>query len=90
MALIDVHPDYMLEDEPLRAYERLLAAHAQDPTVWTALPREVSDWWRRRAATSVERAGGGWRAVGPGAADAVVAFLEPASSPSGSARPQAA
>lgn len=90
LALIDVHPDYMLGDESLHAYERLLAAYADDASAWKALPREVSEWWRRRAETSIEMVDGRWRAAGPAAAEADVTFLRPASSPSASARSQAA
>jgi hypothetical protein len=75
MALIDTHPDYMLEYAPLRAYERLLGAFGRDPGAWTALPAEVSAWWRRRAATSLELVDGSWRARGPGAAEAAIGFI---------------
>jgi hypothetical protein len=75
MALIDTHPDYMLEHAPLRTYERLLEAFGRDPGVWTALPAEVSAWWRRRAATSLELVDGSWRARGPGAAEAAIGFI---------------
>jgi len=74
MALIDTHPDYMLEAGPLRAYERFLAAFGRDPSAWTPLPAEVSEWWRRRAATSLQFVDGSWQPCGPAAADARVAF----------------
>jgi hypothetical protein len=77
MALIIVHPDYMLEDEPLAAYARFLDAYRHDGTVWKALPRDVSAWWRARAATSPAFAGGRWHAVGPAADRATVAFAVP-------------
>jgi hypothetical protein len=77
MALLIVHPDYMLDEEPLRAYEQFLAAFRDDPTAWKALPREVSDWWRRRRATSLQFAGGAWRPSGPAQAEARVAFIAP-------------
>jgi len=77
MALMIVHPDYVLEDAPLQMYERFLGAYARDDTAWKALPREVSEWWRRRAATSVELVDGTWRPCGPAAAEATVAFAYP-------------
>ena len=77
MALVLTHPDYQLDPEQLRAYERLLQAYADDPTAWKPLPRELCDWWRLRAATSLEPDVDGWRAVGPADADAAVVFVEP-------------
>jgi hypothetical protein len=67
MALLITHPDYMLERRTRRAYRRLLEAFRHDPTAWSALPREVSAWWRRRAASQLERTGHDWRIVGPAA-----------------------
>jgi hypothetical protein len=74
MALALTHPDYMLESERLAAYERLLAAFAGDETAWRALPRDVNDWWRRRASSSLVEGDGGWRIDGPAAADGAVAL----------------
>jgi hypothetical protein len=75
MALLLTHPDYMVEGDRLQAYGNFLAAHGDDATLWRALPREVSAWWRRRAASSLEPdSEGGWRVVGPAAGDAAVAF----------------
>ena len=73
LALLLTHPDYMLESERLAAYERLLAGFAGDQTAWRPLPRDVSDWWRRRARSSVVRRNGRWEVEGPAAADASVA-----------------
>ena len=74
MALLDTHPDYLVSPRVLHAYSRLLERYAADPTAWTALPREVSAWWRRRAASRLERDGDGWKVVGPAADEARVAF----------------
>jgi peptidoglycan/xylan/chitin deacetylase (PgdA/CDA1 family) len=70
MALMDTHPDYLLDERVLRAYESFLGRFAADPGVWNALPREVSAWWRRRAASQIEWIDGSWRVVGPAAAEA--------------------
>ncbi|MDP9226832.1 MAG: hypothetical protein M3P18_23915, partial [Actinomycetota bacterium] len=70
MALLLTHPDYMLDDWRLAVYEELLDAQAGAATTWHALPREVSSWWRRRAASTIERVDGVWRVVGPAAEDA--------------------
>jgi hypothetical protein len=67
MALLITHPDYMLEAARLDAYDRFLETFAADPGVWTALPREVAGWWRRRACSSIERTPGGWAIRGPAA-----------------------
>jgi hypothetical protein len=67
----------MLEEEPLAAYARFLDAYRHDGTVWKALPRDVSAWWRARAATSPALVGGRWHAVGPAADRATVAFAVP-------------
>lgn len=74
MALLDTHPDYLLEPARLEAYRRLLAHATKDPQVWRALPSEVSAWWRRRADSKIERSGDGWRVTGPAAGEAVVAL----------------
>jgi hypothetical protein len=74
MALLITHPDYMLEPSSLEIYRRFLAAFAGDDELWKPLPREVSAWWRRRAASSIERADGEWTVVGPAAGEAAIAF----------------
>jgi hypothetical protein len=77
MALVLTHPDYLIDDVPLHAYERFVRHYADDRTAWAALPREVSDWWRRRAATALRHGADGWRTEGPAAADAAIAFVSP-------------
>jgi hypothetical protein len=79
MALLITHPDYLVEDAPLEEYERFLGAFREDPTVWTALPCQVSDWWRRRADTSLRYTDGAWRAHGPAAPDAAIEAISPTS-----------
>jgi hypothetical protein len=79
LALMIVHPDYMLDEERLAAYRRFLERFASDDSAWRALPRDVSAWWRRRAASRLERAGGAWTVVGPAAGEATIRYgLEPA------------
>jgi hypothetical protein len=77
MALSITHPDYMADEPRAEAYGRYLAAFADDPTAWKALPREVSAWWRRRAASSLELVDGGWRVAGPAAHEARIAYVAP-------------
>jgi hypothetical protein len=78
MALLNVHPDYMLEPDLVARYRRYLERYAGDADAWHALPRDVSAWWRHRAATRVERRDGHWIAVGAGADAAAVALEAPA------------
>jgi peptidoglycan/xylan/chitin deacetylase (PgdA/CDA1 family) len=78
MALLITHPDYMRSDVRLGAYSRFLDEAGADPAMWRALPREVSAWWRRRAASRIERSGGNWLVTGPAAGDAVVEVAVPA------------
>jgi hypothetical protein len=67
LALIDTHPDYLVDERMLRAYGRFLDHYAHDASAWKALPRDVSSWWRRRAGSRVERRADGWQVVGPAA-----------------------
>lgn len=45
------HPDsdYLGRPETFRAYRDVLETITQYDDLWIALPREVADWWRRRA-----------------------------------------
>jgi hypothetical protein len=67
------HPDY-LDERLLEAYRLLLARYADDSTAWLALPRDVSAWWRRRAASRIERMSDGWQVAGPAAGEATIAY----------------
>lgn len=77
MALLLTHPDYMGNEVALRAYRGLLESHADDETAWRALPREVSAWWRRRAASTIIRDESGWCVVGPAAEGARISIEPP-------------
>jgi hypothetical protein len=77
MALVLAHPDYAADPRVLSAWCRLLEEFRDDDTMWHALPREVADWWRRRAASSVRADGSGWRVEGPAAPDASVRLTIP-------------
>jgi hypothetical protein len=76
MAMIDTHPDYLIDERIMGAYRRLLERYAGDPTAWKALPRDVSAWWRMRAASKIERAGEDWIVTGPAAGGARVELVE--------------
>jgi hypothetical protein len=77
MALLLTHPDY-LDGELQGLYLQFAAACASDETAWHALPREVSSWWRDRAASSLELHSGRWSVVGPAAGTAQVRLGAPA------------
>lgn len=74
MVLVLTHPDYAHDSRVVAAYRALLDAHAHDDTAWHALPRDVAAWWRRRAASTIERAADGWTVTGPAAGEANVRF----------------
>jgi hypothetical protein len=76
MALLDTHPDYLVDPTIFRAYEGLLKRYSGDPEVWQALPGEVSDWWRRRAASRLEYRNGEWQIVGPAAAQGRIELID--------------
>jgi len=78
MALVLTHPDYLDRGPIAAAYQELLARFADDPSVWRALPIEVTRWWQRRGRSSVERGGDGWRVVGPACGEASVLTTSPA------------
>jgi peptidoglycan/xylan/chitin deacetylase (PgdA/CDA1 family) len=81
MALVLTHPDYVDSPYLLDSYRRLLDEFADDSSGWKALPREVSDWWRRRASSSLHEVDGEWCVVGPAESDARVEFTSPEALP---------
>jgi peptidoglycan/xylan/chitin deacetylase (PgdA/CDA1 family) len=82
MALMVTHPDYLVDEERLMAYESFLSAQADETTAWRALPREVAAWWRRRAESRIEQIDGEWMPVGPAATEAAVRVGVPSPAPS--------
>jgi hypothetical protein len=77
MALILTHPDYIANERLLDSYVDFLDEFADDETAWRVLPRDVSAWWRRRAATTVHRVDGEWKLEGPASDEAAVEFIPP-------------
>ena len=49
MALVIVHPDYMVKEEYFKVYEEFLKEMSKKNNYWHALPGEVARWWRERA-----------------------------------------
>jgi hypothetical protein len=80
MALILTHPDYAEDRRVTEGYRRLLQMVREDRTAWQALPRDVSDWWRRRADSHLERGNGTWHVRGPASIDGTIRFARPESS----------
>jgi hypothetical protein len=77
MVLLTTHPDYLLEERLVGEYRKLLELFAADPAGWRALPWEVCQWWRRRAASRLEPTAAGWRIVGPAAGEATITYQIP-------------
>jgi peptidoglycan/xylan/chitin deacetylase (PgdA/CDA1 family) len=49
MALLNAHPDYLVDGTTARVYEAFLAAMRERADHWHALPHQVARWWRERA-----------------------------------------
>jgi len=77
MALMLTHPDYARDRRVTDGYRRVLDAFRGDETAWHALPCEVAEWWRRRAASKVRQDGDTWRVVGPAAGSGRVCLACP-------------
>ncbi len=77
MALILTHPDYIGNSRLLASYADFLDEFCDDETAWRALPREVSAWWRRRAATTLRRVEGHWEIDGPASAEGRIELVGP-------------
>jgi hypothetical protein len=51
MALVNTHPDYLLQKDNWGAYAAFLEAMQEKSDTWHALPREAAAWWRARLQT---------------------------------------
>jgi hypothetical protein len=74
MLNILVHPDYVSCPGLLEAWDAFLKRFEGDESVWQALPKEVSAWWRRRAESRIEHNGQTWQVHGPATDEAEVRF----------------
>jgi hypothetical protein len=79
MVLVLTHPDYARDERLASGYRNLLDVFAGDAAVWHALPREAADWWRDRAASTLQRHGDGWRIDGPASSAGRVRLTVPGS-----------
>jgi hypothetical protein len=72
-----IHPDYIIEPRARATFEALLDHLAQlrdKENVWTALPREINQWWRERAAMKLVNKGSAWQIEGQGSERARIAW----------------
>ncbi len=71
------HPDYLGSRRPRQVYESLLAYLRQlidHEKTWSALPREVDQWWRARSQMKLVQNNNQWEIKGPGAERARLAY----------------
>ena len=72
-----VHPDYIMESRARDTYKSLLAYLAglrAEGKIWTALPRDVNQWWRERSQMSLIWRGDTWEIAGAGSERARIAY----------------
>jgi hypothetical protein len=72
-----IHPDYIIEARARATFEALLdhLANLRDKqNVWTALPREIDQWWRQRAKMKLVPTGSTWKIEGEGSEKARIAW----------------
>jgi hypothetical protein len=72
-----IHPDYIIEARARATFEALLdhLANLRDKqNVWTALPREINQWWRQRAKMKLVPTGSTWKIEGEGSEKARIAW----------------
>jgi hypothetical protein len=71
------HPDYLIEPAARWLYTellRLLVALRDEQGVWTALPRDIDQWWRERRSLRLVPDGQSWRIEGRGHERARLAY----------------
>jgi hypothetical protein len=77
LASFIIHPDYILEPRRRDTYKSLLAYLADLRTrgkIWSALPREINQWWRARSQMKLVRQKSSWVIEGPAKDKARVAY----------------
>lgn len=67
VAVLNIHPDYMLSDDRLALYRDLLVHIKSLQGVWHVQPREAARWWRDRQSSTLRMDAGGSRIEGPAA-----------------------
>ena len=74
LALLILHPDYILSAERLSFYEDFLKTMKDEVGLWSALPSEVAVWWRKRHASHLVAKNGRYEIVGPAEGEGYVAL----------------
>jgi hypothetical protein len=74
MVLVLTHPDYSGDERITDSYRVLLETFEGDDSMWHALPKDVSEWWRRRNASRLVQDGTGWTVAGLASSDGEVGF----------------
>jgi len=72
VAMLNVHPDYMLTDERLSFYRDFLQYMKGRQGQWHVQPREAAHWWRDRQASALRFERGSLHVDGPAADRAVI------------------
>ncbi len=55
MALLNTHPDYLMDGKALEIYTEFLQSMRQMRGDWHALPRDVARWWKTRASSAADQ-----------------------------------
>jgi peptidoglycan/xylan/chitin deacetylase (PgdA/CDA1 family) len=72
LVVLNVHPDYMMDDTRFALYEEFLHFMKAQSGMWHVLPREISRWWRDRNRSMVRDNGIGLIIEGPAAGRASI------------------
>jgi hypothetical protein len=73
-----IHPDYVIKDHERAVFEELLhhiVDLSEQNDVWLSTPRQVNDWWRKRAKMKLVQGSNGW-AIENGDARARIAYAQ--------------
>lgn len=72
-----IHPDYVIKNHDRAVFEELLhhiVELSEQKAVWLSTPRQVNDWWRRRAQMKLVEGPNGWTIQNVGDERACIAY----------------
>lgn len=75
MVLLIVHPDY-INRERLKLYEEVLEYILEKSSCWSALPRDINEWWRKRDVSKIGIDNNNFWIEGPAAIQGTLRMLE--------------